>query len=71
VPLSSAPVQLLNLSAAQLRRLLAQQGLSGSATATKKELIEQLVAGLTPEVDRHAGAAVSFCGSGRLLALFA
>jgi hypothetical protein len=48
VPLSSAPVQLLNLSAGQLQKLATQQGLKPAATATKIELIRLLVGALKP-----------------------
>jgi hypothetical protein len=48
VPLSSAPVQLLNLSVSQLQKLATQQGLAPAAGAKKIELIRLLVKNLQP-----------------------
>lgn len=47
-PLSTAPVQLLNLSAGQLSRLASQESLDPPASATKIDLIRLLVDGLAP-----------------------
>jgi len=49
VSLSDVPPQLANLSVAQLRRLLSADGIDSSATATKIDLLKQLVAQLPPD----------------------
>jgi hypothetical protein len=62
VPLSSAPVQLLNLSVGQLRALATQQRLEPPTAATKKDLILLLVEGLTPEALQAAADDYLYAG---------